>query len=160
MNQFLRTIVLGTLLAASGMSAASAAGAADPVVGTWTLNVAKSKFSSGHGLKSETRTYAETADGTTLTVSGVAEDGTTISQNATWKYDGKDYPVTGFAGADTIALKKVNGSTVASTLKMHGKAVASTVRTISGHGKMLTLTTKQRDEKGHNHTDVSVFDKQ
>lgn len=156
MNRFARTLLTGTLMAAAGMAAA----ASDPAVGTWTLNVAKSHFSAGHGIKSATRTYTETADGTSVTVSGEAEDGSKISQSATWKYDGKDYPVTGWKNADSISLAKVNGSTVTSTLKSKGKPVATTVRTISGHGKVMTLTSKSTDEKGHKHTDVDVFEKQ
>ena len=35
----------------------------DAHIGTWKLNVAKSKFSPGPGYKSETRTYEPTADG-------------------------------------------------------------------------------------------------
>src|SRR5579864_4357564 len=35
----------------------------DAHIGTWKLNVAKSKFNPGPGYKSETRTYEATADG-------------------------------------------------------------------------------------------------
>jgi hypothetical protein len=37
--------------------------AKDPVVGTWKLDVAKSKFTPGPALKSATRVYTESADG-------------------------------------------------------------------------------------------------
>jgi hypothetical protein len=158
MHRFARKIVFGAII--SVFAAGSALAAGDPAVGTWTLNGAKSHFSKGHGLKSETRTYTEGADGTSLSISGIAEDGSTITQSATWKYDGKDYPVMGWKNADTISLTKVNGSTVTSTLKSAGKPVATTTRTISGHGKILTLTTKSSDDKGHKYTDVDVFDKQ
>jgi hypothetical protein len=56
-------------------------------------------------------------------------------------------------------LKKVNGTTVHSTLKFGGKPVGRSVRSLSGHGKVLTLTTDVTTPKGKIHQ-VAVFDKQ
>jgi len=78
MKTLLKTILVGAVLA-SGV--AWAAGAVDPVVGTWTLNVEKSKFSPGPAPKSQTRTYSAGADGVSLSVSGVGADGTAISRS-------------------------------------------------------------------------------
>lgn len=55
--------------------------AKDPVVGTWTLDVAKSKFSLGPALKSATRTYTESADALTLEGKTVAADGKEASMH-------------------------------------------------------------------------------
>ena len=57
MRTRLPAIALGTLLAALGV-AQLAAQADDPVVGTWELNVGKSKFDPGPAPKSESRTYS------------------------------------------------------------------------------------------------------
>ena len=160
MQTFFRTILIGAALAVGAAAVASAAGATNPVVGTWTLNLEKSKFTPGPAPKSQTRTYAQTDQGTTLTVTGVAADGSSISQQATFKYDGKDYPISGSADYDTLALKKVNGSTVKSTLKLGGKVVGSATRTISAHGKVLTLKIKATNAKGVPYEAVAVFDKQ
>jgi hypothetical protein len=54
----------------------------------------------------------------------------------------------------------VNGSTVKSVLKKDGKVVGSTTRTISAHGKVMTLSTKATDVKGVAHDEVAVYDKQ
>src|ERR1700688_4948832 len=89
MKTLWKAILVGAVLAAAGV--ALAAGAADPVVGTWTLNVAKSKFNPGPAPKSQTRTYSVDADGVSLSVSGVGADGAAISQESTYKYDGKAY---------------------------------------------------------------------
>src|SRR5256886_9582467 len=59
----MRRIVAIALL--STLFLGATAFAADAVVGTWKLNVAKSKFS-GTAPTSATRVYAESADGTTL----------------------------------------------------------------------------------------------
>ena len=161
MNAFLRTIVIGTVLTVGAGSAALAArGADDPVIGTWTLNLDKSKFNPGPAPKSQTRTYAKTAQGTSLTVNGVAADGSTISQQATFNYDGKDYPVSGVADYDTLALRRVNGTTTKSTLKLKGQVIGSTTRTITDHGKVMTLSSTGKSATGTSYTNVMVFDKQ
>ena len=47
-----------------------------------------------------------------------------------------------------------------STFKYGGKQVATTIRTISEHGKVLTLSTKLTGADGKVHDNVAVFDKQ
>ena len=158
MKTLLKTILVGAVLAAAG--AAMAAVAADSVVGTWNLNIPKSTFDPGPALKTQTRTYTVDKDGTSLSVSGVAADGSAVSQKATFKYDGKSYPFSGSADFDAISLKLVNGSTVKSTLMKAGKKVGTATRTVSGHGKLLTLSTKVTGADGKVHTTVLVFDKQ
>jgi hypothetical protein len=158
MKTLLKTILMGAVLAVAGVT--MAADAADPVVGTWTLNAAKSTFGSGPALKSQTRTYTQGADGISLTVNGVRADGSAVSQQSTFKYDGNAYAVTGSPDYDAISLKRVNGSTVTSTLTRAGKKVGTTTRTVSGHGKILTLSTKVTGADGKPYSTVLVFDKQ
>jgi hypothetical protein len=158
MKALLKMILVGAVLSFAGVTVA--ADAADPVVGTWTLNAAKSTFGSGPALKSQTRTYSQGADGISLSVNGVRADGSAVSQQSTFKYDGKPYPMTGSPDYDAISLKRVNGSTVSSTMTKAGKKVGTTTRTISGHGKILTLSTKATGADGKPYSTVLVFDKQ
>jgi hypothetical protein len=154
----LKTMLVGAVFALSG--AAMSAVAADSAVGTWTLNIAKSSFDPGPAPKSQTRTYMEDKDGTEVAVTGVSADGSAVSQQATFKYDGKAYPWTGSPDIDAVSLKRVNGSTVTATLMKAGKKVGRTTRTISGHGKILTLSTTMPGTDGKSHRTVTVFDKQ
>jgi hypothetical protein len=158
MKTLLKTILVGVVLAAAGV--ALAAEAPDPVVGTWTLNIAKSKFNPGPAPKSQTRTYSSDADGVSLSVNGVGADGTVISQQSTFKYDGKAYAMKGTADYDAISLKQVNGNTVKSVMMKAGKPVGATTRTVSAHGKVLTLSTKATDANGKPYDNVAVYDKQ
>ena len=160
MHALFRTILLGTALAVGCAAVASAAGATNPLIGTWTLNLEKSKVTPGPAPKSQTRTYAQSVQGITLTVTGVAADGSAISQQSTFNYDGKDYPISGSPNYDAISLKKVNGSTVKSEMKLKGAVVGTTTRSISDHGKVLTLKTKAKSAKGADIDAVLVFDKQ
>jgi hypothetical protein len=155
----LKTMLIGAaVLGLAGL--AMAAGAADAVVGTWTLNIAKSTFDPGPGPKSQTRTYTEDSDGINLTVNGVGADGSALSEQSTYKYDGRAYSVTGAPDFDALSLRRVNGSTVTAILMKNGKKVGVTMRTISGHGKTLTLSTKVTGADGKVYSTVLVFDKQ
>ena len=88
MNLKLSLMALTAFLAISG---SCIAGSADPVIGTWKLNAAKSTGASIP--KSETRTYAAASDGIKLTYNRVGADGTERTVESTYKYDGNDYSV-------------------------------------------------------------------
>lgn len=63
-----KTLFVGALLAVSAATVIAAPPASDPAIGTWKLNLEKSKFSPGPGPKSQIRTYVETPQGITLTI--------------------------------------------------------------------------------------------
>lgn len=159
MNKILKALLVGAVLAGGLGGAALSADAPDPIVGTWTLNTAKSKFTPGPAPRSQTRTYTQTAQGTAMTFSGVAADGSPMSGHSTFKYDGKDYPITGSPDYDTLSLKRLNGSSVRSDLKKAGKVVGTTIRSISAHGKVLTLSTKGKNAQGAAFDFVAVYDR-
>jgi hypothetical protein len=159
MTKILTSLFLGALLTIS--SAAIAAGsAADPVVGTWKLNVAKSKFSPGPALKSQTRIYSQSAQGITLNMKTVSSEGKETTTQTTYQFDGKDYPVTGVPDYDSLSGKQIDTNTAEFTLKKAGKTIGTTRRTVSKDGKTLTATSKVTDAKGEKSDDVTVFDKQ
>ncbi len=159
MSTLLRTLCLGTVLAFAGNSVVVAAGAADPIVGTWQLNVAKSKFNPGPALKSQTRVYTESAKGISIKVTQVAADGTAGTQDSTFKYDGKDYPFSGSPDWDSLSLTRKDANTVVSTQKKAGKAIGTTVRTLSKDGKALTLANKGTGANGKPFNNTLVFDR-
>ena len=134
--------------------------AADPAIGTWKLNVAKSKYTPGPPPKNSTVTYEETADGIKRTGESVDAEGKTTSFEYTAKYDGKDYPVTGSDLYDAIALKRINDQTTEATLKKSGKVVSNARRVISKDGKVMTLTITGTNPKGAKMHNVAVYEKQ
>lgn len=133
--------------------------AADAVVGSWKLNASASKFS-GPALKSATRTYSESADGTVLDQKMVGVDGKEMSMHTTIKYDGKDYPVSGNPDADSVAAKVINDRTTHFTMKKGGKEVGTVHRVVSADGKRLTVENKGTHADGQAYDDTLVFDKQ
>ena len=160
MYSFFKTLLVGTVLAIGGAAVASAADAADPVVGTWKLNLTKSTFSPGPAPKSQMRAYVATADGIDMMYTGVAADGSAVNGKSTFKYDGKDYPITGSPDFDVLSLKRIDATTIESTQKKAGKPTGTTVRTVSGDGKVMTLKSKGTTAKGQAYDNVMVFDKQ
>jgi hypothetical protein len=160
MRRLLRTFVMGAVLAVAGASVTLADTAADPAVGTWTLNLEKSKFSGTTAPKSQTRSYEQTAEGLHLTYTGVAADGSAVSGESTYKYDGKDYPITGSPDFDTLAVTRVSSHEVKGKQKKAGELVGTTTRTISKDGKTMTLASRLKNAKGDTVESTMVFDKQ
>lgn len=158
MRSFLRTLCFGLVLVVAGNSVVMAAGAADPVVGTWQLNVAKSKFA-GAAPKSGTRVYTESAAGITLKITTVAANGTSSTEESTFKYDGKEYPYSGSSDFDSLSLTRKDANTIQSTQKKAGKVVGSTVRTVSADGKVLTLVSKRTGADGKPYGITQVYDR-
>lgn len=160
MHTFLRMFIVGAVLSVGAVAMVSAAAAADPTDGSWTLNLTKSKYSPGPAPQSHTRTYATTAQGVALSFSGVAADGSKMSGQSNYKYDGKDYPITGSPDYDTIAVTRIDAYTAKSVQKKDGKTVGTTIRKVSKDGKVMTLTSKGTSAKGTPVNNVLVFDKQ
>ena len=82
--------------------------ATDPLVGTWELNLAKSKFAYGPVPKSSTRTFVQDGDWLKFTNRGIDADGKPYLIQFTARYDGKDYPVTGDPTMDTTSWKRID----------------------------------------------------
>jgi hypothetical protein len=156
MQTIFKTLLVGAILTLG----TNAALAADAAVGTWNLNVAKSTFSPGPAPKSQTRSYAESAQGLTLTIKTVDADGKESSSTLTFKDDGKPYPVTGNPDFDKVAVTRVDALNVTSIQTRAGKAVGNGHRSVSKDGKTLTFSAKLTDAKGVKHDDVSVYDRQ
>ena len=173
-----RVTILGIMLVLSWRHLA--AQDADPIIGTWVLNVAKSKFSPGPAPQSETRTYIMEGQETKVTSKGVSEplrymtvrqeikatskvvdgDGRLTTREWTIVYDGKDRPMTGDPDADVISLKRIDALTAEFTQKRAGRVVITGTRAISLDGKVMSITTKGINGKGQTINDVSVFEKQ
>jgi hypothetical protein len=130
--------------------------AADPI-GTWTLNLEKSKFRPGPAPKEQTRIYTAQGEGIKVTVKTLAADGHSTTVLISANYDGKDYPVTGSSDYDAIALKRIDDQIAEATLMHAGKIVATSRREISEDGRTMTITYKTSDGQQDN---KAVYDKQ
>jgi hypothetical protein len=156
MQTIFKTLLVGAILAIGTGSVL----AADAVVGTWKLNLAKSTFSPGPAPKSQTRSYVESAQGMTVTVKTTAADGKDSMTTLTYKEDGKPYPESGSPDLDMVSVTRTDALTVHSTQTKAGATVGNAVRTVSKDGKTLTFEQKATHANGVKYDDVSVYDKQ
>jgi hypothetical protein len=133
----------------------------DPFVGTWKLNVRKSKFGSDQSIKSETRMVVTGPTGMNVSVERVNADGSIQEFEYTTNLDGKGYPMMGQGpyGADTISANLTAPGTIQSILTKDGKVVANATSVVSKNGKILTITTKGKDANGSPFSSVGVYDK-
>jgi len=147
-------------VAVSAVVLGSIAEAADNQVGTWKLNVAKSKYSPGPALKDATLTIEAQADGLKLTNHVTDAEGKTVHMELSPKYDGKDYPMTGNPDADMISMKKIDDNTIETVSKKGGKSMYTVRSVVSKDGKTRTSTYKGTNAKGQKVNNTLVYDKQ
>jgi hypothetical protein len=133
--------------------------AADPNMGTWKLNEAKSMIGEG-GTKIITVVYEAAGDKVKITVDGVTSDGKPVHHEWTGKYDGKDYPVTGDPTGDVRSYKKTGDGTLEFTGKKDGKTTLTGRVAVAADGKTRTVTSTATDSSGKRVTNTAVYDKQ
>ena len=154
------SLVGGVVLVALAGGPAAAQGT-DPLIGTWKLNVAKSKYSPGPAPKSTTLKIEAAGQGLKVSVDSIAADGTAVKYSYTANFDGQDV---GFVGtnpnADTIAQKRINATTTETTSKKAGKVTVIGTRVISSDGKTMTTTQKGTNAQGQAVNNVLVYEKQ
>lgn len=117
---------------------ASPAYAADPILGTWKLNVAKSKFSAGAALTDGTRVYTEANGLYTLDQKLTGADGKEMSNRVQYR-DGKEEKQAMAGPVDTTLAKKIDANTWDFDLKKDGKVIGHVHRVVSADGKTLTV---------------------
>ena len=157
-NRLLKSLRLPAAILFMGF--ALSAQAADPLVGTWKLNVAKSTYSPGPAPKSLTAKIEAAGEGEKVTADGVRGDDTPIQVVYTAQYDGKDHPITGSPMADTVSLKRLDANTTERTDKKAGKVVQTLTRKLSSDGKTMTVTIKGTDAEGRPINNLAVLEKQ
>lgn len=155
--------LLAFALATFTITSTVAAYGADNSLGTWKLNLEKSKFTPGPvPLKSLTMVREAAADGVKVTATGERADGKSVNAAYTAKYDGSPATVSGEgAPYDSASIKQVNANTFtwdarSSTTKYHshGQIV------VSPGGKTMTLTAKGTGQDGKPMSVTLVYEKQ
>ena len=143
---------------AVSLMAAGACFAANPHLGTWKLNEAKSKLAPGMG-KSTTVTYTEQKDKIKVTVEGVDKDGKPTHGVWVGHADGKTYNMKGNLAWDAAAYKVVNDHTYGITTMKGGKVFTNGESTVSVDGKTRTVTVNGTDADGKKFKSKAVYDK-
>jgi hypothetical protein len=155
-----RILLLLAALALSSVAAsplmAQAMKQANPFLGSWKMNPAKSKFTGVAGPKSLSRELVAQGEGTKVTYSGVNAEGKAIDYSFTTNYDGKDAAITG-SGAP---IKRTGANTTDAILKKDGKEIGKSSSSVSKDGKVTTTKGSGKGADGKDYSTVVVYDKQ
>jgi hypothetical protein len=154
--------LLGCLIAmlATALTLFVATAAADQASGTWKMNPEKSKYSPGPAPKNLTVVIESDNTNYKLDATGTDADGKPMHVQYSAKFDGKDYPATGIANADTVSVKRIDANTVETVQKKDGKVVMTITSKMSKDGKTRTSTWHGKNAEGKDVHNVVVFDKQ
>jgi len=123
--------------------------AADPQMGTWKLNEAKSKIKPGT-TKNTTVVYEAAGDKVKVTVNGMDAKGKATHSQWTGKFDGRD----------SRSYKKRDDRTSEFNTMNHGRLIGSGHIVVSADGKSRTVTVSGTDRDGKPFKNVVVYDKQ
>jgi hypothetical protein len=131
----------------------------DPLVGTWTLNVTRSKIHPpGLPPKSMTVTYEQTTGGLRSVSTVVLRDGSSSQSEYTAAYDGKDYPISGVPQVDSVSMRQIDPLTSECINKRGGQRVQLYTRQVYADGRVMLVTQKGSDDSAAN-VDRLVFEK-
>jgi hypothetical protein len=156
--------VLAALLTISLAGTAAAQSKNDPSIGTWKLNVAKSKFTPGPPIQGDTRSYEVNEAGWLfVTTETTQPDGTRTGVRFAAKFDGKAYPQIGrFAPTVTlITYEPVDRRTLKYTQRdTSGKIVSTNTRTVSEDGKTMLIEQRTSNASGQPVVNIELFERQ
>ena len=154
-----RLIILSAaVLAAAAMPAT--AQSTDPFMGTWRLNVQKSKYTPGPVPKSIVAIYEPAGKGVKVSVTSETAEGK-VQYSYTSNLDSSDSPVTGNnPNADTVAVRRIDARTLEVVSKKGGKVTFTQRNVLAPDGKSRTVTTTGTDAQGQKVNNVGVFEKQ
>ena len=127
------------------------------LLGTWRLDLAKSKYSPGPALRSETRVYTRDGKGVKGIIDRVYGDG----RREVIEYRAEvniDVPVSGAKAYDAIRFKVVDDLTTEGVLSHAGRVFGSSRRVIAEDGETMTITFR-REEPGDMVNNFAVYRK-
>jgi hypothetical protein len=156
--EHMKTKTIGLILAFCFLGGA-ACFAADPQMGTWKLNEAKSKITPGTARFTNV-TFKDMLGNIKVTGDGTDAKGKPSHVEWSGKFDGKNYPVAGDPTSDARSFKKINDRTLELTVWNHGRVTATGRILVSADGKSRTVITRGTDAKGKQFANRAVYDKQ
>ena len=157
----MRTSVVSTVIGSAVYLAVSTAVLAeDRWLGTWKLNVAQSKYSSGAPPRSTTIKVETTGGGLKYTADGIDAQGTRTHTEYVAKFDGGDYPFRGSPTVDSISLRRIDDSTYEAILKKAGTVVTTARTVISKDGRTRITMQTGKNAQGEEIKNTIVYNKQ
>ena len=161
-QRFCFVVVVCGVMAAARLAAGAQAQSAEPLIGTWNLDVFKSTFTTGEPPLRRSISFEVVPEGikqTMLTTRQGFNISETVRVEYTAKLDGADYPIVN-SGLSTVALKRIDATTFERTGKINGKPSETATMKLSRDGKTMTITTKGNSPAAGDYSRVEIFTKQ
>jgi hypothetical protein len=152
-------VVVGAVFLVSALAVPAAAQKADPWIGTWKLNAAKSKYSPGPSPKNGRIETTAVNGGIHQTNRTDPLTGPSTTSEVTAMFDGKDYPVKGNPNADMQSFKRIDDHSYEVVSKKGGKVTLTSRVVISADGKTRTTTQTGTDGQGRTVNNTIVYEK-
>ncbi len=124
------------------------------------MDPAKSKHSSGPGLKDLTETVELDEKHYKVDANGTSANGKPVHIEFNARFDGKDYPMIGVSWADTVLVKWADFHTPQMIQKKAGQITMIITCKVSKDGKTRTCTLERKGEQERKVSHVVVFDRQ
>ena len=151
------------LAAVFAISVPVAAQAQDTWVGTWKLNLAKSKYDPANlAPKSGTvKQEAVAGGGMKSTTDGMDAQGKPTHTEQTTMFDGKPSAIKGAPDANTTRVyKRIDSRTYEYVQSVAGKVTTTARTVVAADGKTRTITTTGKDAQGRTINNVAFYDRQ
>jgi hypothetical protein len=154
----LLAVMAGFYSSDSRLRAQSVAAEQDLLLGSWQLDLTKSRYTPGPPPRSEVRTYVRDSEGMKGTIRRHRDDGREEVIEYRADFD-REYPVMGTAAYDTLRLKRIDARTAEAVLSHAGRVFGTARRAISEDGRTLTITFRQENQ-GILESNVAIYRKQ
>jgi hypothetical protein len=138
----------------------AASAQADPFIGTWKLNPAKSTYKGQEPWQSATFVVTPASQGLTYTGDFVLANGTATRTVASLIYDGKPHPVTETPNSDSIIIRRIDASTQEWTMLLNGQPRLTGQIVFSADGGITTWTITGTNAQGLAISRTQVYEKQ
>ena len=149
--------VLVTSLPSQLLAQSGALRGQERLIGTWRLDLDRSRYSPGPPLRSETRTYIRDEKGVKGTIDRVYGDG----RREVIEYRAEvdiDVPVSGAQTYDAVRFKTIDERTTEGVLSHAGRVFGASRRVIAEDGETMTITFR-REEPGDMVNNFAVYRK-
>lgn len=133
--------------------------AADPFVGTWKLNPAKSKYKTGAPPKDQTVVISEKDGDLDVNITGTSADGNAIASHYTMPAKGGEGKIIQ-SPYEAISSKRPSNVERVISYSKGGKVVYTAQPKVSADGKTMTAAVKGTDSAGKLIEGTAVFEKQ
>jgi hypothetical protein len=147
-------------VAAVALMAALCLYAVDPLVGTWMLNLEKSKYPEGLAPKEQTVIIQLQDDEHHVSISGMTASGKPISARYTAPVNGGEGKVQQSTTFDAVASKRISDTQRQLVYSQGGKETTTINVMLSADKSSLRIIGKGKDSEGKPTEYVAVFDRQ